>query len=67
MFFAYYFKCFSIWNYSEPDIVCKQLDNGEKTFIPNLFYRRKSADFMHYMKFEAYNWILHSSFLALDV
>ena len=66
MLCGYYFKFFSIWNQSKPDIIHEDAD-GKMTFIPNIFYKRKSADFMHYMKFEAYNWILHSSFLTLDV
>lgn len=42
-------------------------DDTKETFIPNIFYKRKTADYMHYMKFEAFNWVLHSSFMSLDV
>lgn len=68
MLVAYYLRFYSIWNKSKPDIVSMNSDDDDKvTFIPNIFYKRKTADFMHYMKFEAFNWILDSSFLSLDI
>lgn len=66
MLCGYYLKFYSVWNQSKPDIVVEDVD-GKFTFIPNIFYKRKTADYMHYMKFEAFNWILHSSFLTMDV
>jgi len=66
MLCGYYFKFFSVWNTSKPDITHEDVD-GKITFIPNIFYKRKTADYLHYMKFEAFNWILHSGFLSLDV
>lgn len=44
----------------------KETEVNDDLFIPNIFYKRKTADYMHYMKFEAFNWIFHSSFLTLD-
>lgn len=69
MISAYFMKFYSVWNQSKADIVHTSEDgDGEKvTFIPNIFYKRKTADYMHYMKFEAFNWVFHSSYLTLDL
>lgn len=66
MICSYFMRFFSIWNQSKPDIVHLNEDGETETFIPNIFYKRKTSDYMHYMKFEAFNWILHGSFMSLD-
>ena len=68
------YKLFSIWNKHKPDLVqmvdSTNEDTGEpeKKFaiIENIFYKRKAADFLHYMKFEAYNFVFHGSFMVMD-
>jgi len=40
MLVAYYFKFFSIWNNSKPDIIHKNADSGTETYIPNIFYKK---------------------------
>ena len=66
MISSYYLRFFSIWNQSKPDHVHLSEDGETETFIPNIFYKKKTSDYMHYMKFEAFNWILQGSFMTLD-
>jgi len=74
MIVAKSYKLFSIWNKHKPDLVQIVETKDEKTdkmtkkfcIIENVFYKRKAADFLHYMKFEAYNFVFHGSFMVMD-
>jgi hypothetical protein len=74
MILAYWVKFYSIWNHHKPDIYHvteEKDDSGEKvkkvSTIKNIYYKRKGADFLHYMKFEAYNFLFHASFMFMDL
>jgi hypothetical protein len=58
MFLGYINKFHSIWWNSKKNMA------GDLT---HLDYKKSSLDFLHYMKFEALNFIFHASFAIVNV
>ena len=63
MFISYYFKLDSLWRHTIGDFRSLKGDR----VIKNIFNKRTTIDYLHYMRFEAFQYIFLVSFLMINL